>query len=185
MKNQKMIGTCLAGALLSALASFNAIPPEHGQYQLSQEGYEELLDFESCRLEPYQCVAGEWTDGVGNTVDVEPGKKITEKEAAADLKKNVARFEKTINQTVKVPINQTIFDAFVVFSFNVGEGAWRDSSALRILNQGDYLGACTWLLPWNKVTVIENGVKKKVVSEGLKRRRESEYSMCVKGVNQL
>lgn len=175
----------MAGALLSALAAFNAIPPETGQYQLSQEGYEELLDFESCRLEPYQCSAGEWTDGVGNTIEVTPGRKITEKEAAADLKKNVSRFEKLINETVKVPINQTIFDSFVVFSFNVGGGAWRSSSALRLLNEGNYLGACTWILPWNKVTVIENGVEKKVESNGLKRRRESEYTMCVKGVNQL
>lgn len=178
-----MIGTCVAGLLLSALAVIPDAPTKPGDMRLSQAGYELLLDYESCRLEPYKCSANKWTDGVGNTVGVKPGEKITEREAAEDLKSNVARFERAVNQAVKINIPQPVFDAFVVFSFNVGVGGFQSSTALKQLNSGNIPLACEWLLPWNKITVInERGEKVKVVSPGLDNRRRAEYAMCMQGV---
>ncbi len=107
---------------------------------------------------------------------------ITEKQAAIDLKNNVGHFETSVNKLTTKQLPQNVFDAMVIFSFNVGAGAFKSSTALKKLNEGDFKSACEWILPWDKITVIENGKSKKVVSEGLKNRREAEYKLCMKGV---
>ena len=48
--------------------------------------------------------------------------------------------------TVKVPLHQHEYDAFISFSYNVGSGAFCRSTLVRRLNDGDYQGACTELL---------------------------------------
>lgn len=184
MRKVKMIGTCVAGLLMSALAMLPSEPTKPGEMRLSTEGYEILLNLESCRLKPYQCSANRWTNGVGNTENVDPNKEITEEQAAIQLKKNVAKFETAVNNQLDEEIPQPIFDAMVIFSFNIGIGGFESSTALKNLKAGEFSEACRWILPWNKITVIENGVAKKVVSEGLKNRRFQEYTLCMKGVTE-
>ena len=43
-----------------------------------------------------------------------------------------------MNDGVKVPLEQDQFDALTSFVFNVGSGAFRDSTLLRLLNEGKY-----------------------------------------------
>lgn len=184
MRKTKMIGTCVAALLMSALSLLPDEPTEPGEMRLSQDGYELLLNVESCRLKPYQCSANRWTNGVGNTNDVDPNKEITEEQAAIQLKKNVAMFERAVNESVTVELPQPIFDAMVIFSFNIGVAGFKSSTALKKLNKNDFDAACRWILPWNKITVYENGVAKKVVDDGLKNRRFKEYTLCMKGVGE-
>jgi hypothetical protein len=61
---------------------------------------------------------------------------ITESEAETLLLKDLVRFEKAVNDLVKVPMTQGAYDALVSFTFNCGEGAFADSTLLRELNEG-------------------------------------------------
>lgn len=51
---------------------------------------------------------------------------------------------------VKVPLSQNEFDALVSFVYNVGAGAFKNSTLLRELNLGDYSGAAQQFDRWNK-----------------------------------
>ncbi len=81
-------------------------------------------------------------------------------------------FEKTVNQSVKVSINQNQFDALVSLTYNIGEQAFKDSTLLAKLNKGDYLGAADQFPRWNK-----GGGE---VMKGLVRRRADERVLFLK-----
>ncbi|MNU08000.1 Lysozyme RrrD [compost metagenome] len=61
--------------------------------------------------------------------------------------------------------------------FNLGAGALRDSTLLRLLNERDYDGAAGQFGRWVFATV--NG--KKVELEGLKKRRAAEAKLFEAG----
>lgn len=185
VEKTKMIGTCAAALLMAALGEIieNQPAPTPGNHHLSQHGYELLIGLESCRLDPYKCSAARLTNGIGNTNNVIPGERITEEQAAQQLNANVMKFENIINQAVTVPIKQPVFDAMVIFSFNVGGNAFKSSTALRELNKGHIERACKWILPWNKITSYQNGKKVVRISAGLVERRRREYELCLQGVD--
>ena len=81
-----------------------------------------------------------------------------------------------MTQAVKVPLNQNQFDALVSFTYNVGVGALKQSTALRKLNAGDYAGAADALTMWTKF-------KGKVLA-GLVRRRKEERALFLTPVTQ-
>ena len=105
---------------------------------LSPAGLHLIKNFEGCRLTTYTCAAGVLTIGYGSTgAHATPGKTITEAEAEALLLKDLTRFEKAVNELVKVPMTQGAYDALVSFAFNCGEGALAESTLLRKLNAGE------------------------------------------------
>lgn len=90
------------------------------------------------------------------------------------LAQDVARFEKDVNQTIKVPLKQHEFDALVSFALNIGTGAFSpDTGVVKVLNAGDYLGVPAQIAKWNKKTI--KGVK--VVSKGATNRRKKEIQL--------
>jgi lysozyme len=125
-----------------------------------------IKEFEGLRLEAYLCPAKVWTIGYGHTKTAKPGMKITEGGAEALLRHDLEWVESTINKNVKVPLTQNQYDALASFIYNVGAGAFRKSTLLRLLNQGDYAGAAGQFQRWNKA-----GGK---VLRGLTRRRQAE-----------
>ncbi|WDI30717.1 lysozyme [Hyphococcus flavus] len=140
----------------------------------SPSGIDLIKRFEGLELEAYQDIAGIWTIGYGHTGDdVEPGMKISEKDAEELLKRDLRPREQAVDSAVKVPLNQNEFDALVSFVYNVGVGAFRGSTALKRLNKGDRIGAADALTWWNKATV--GGVLREVL--GLTRRRASERAL--------
>jgi lysozyme len=100
---------------------------------------------------------------------VKPGMQITQSEADALLAKDLVRFEQAVDGAVKVPINQSQFDALVSFAFNCGVGALQESTLLRLLNQRDYIGAAAQFDRWVKGP---NGPL-----PGLVRRRDAEEAL--------
>jgi GH24 family phage-related lysozyme (muramidase) len=125
---------------------------------------------EGLRLEAYLPTPNDvWTIGYGHTHTTKQGMKITEKQAEALLRKDIAWAEKAVNNLVVVPLTQNQFDALVSFVFNVGEGAFSTSTLLRLLNSGDYNGAANQFLRWNK--------QKGRVLNGLTKRREEERKL--------
>lgn len=141
-----------------------------------KDGMSLTESFEQCRLVPYQDSAGVWTDGWGNTKCVMPGMAITQEQADADLLANVAEAVNCVNDCVTVPLTQDQFDALVDFTFNAGIGAFKGSTLLVKLNQGDYAGAEAEMAKWDKITV--NG--KLVPCRGLDNRRQAEQSLFEK-----
>ena len=106
--------------------------------KISAAGLKLIKDFEGLRLTTYTCAAGVLTIGYGSTgAHATPGKTITEAEAEALLLKDLTRFEKAVNELVKVPMTQGAYDALVSFAFNCGEGALAESTLLRKLNAGE------------------------------------------------
>ncbi len=140
----------------------------------SPSGIDLIKRFEGLELEAYQDIAGVWTIGYGHTGDdVEPGMKISERDAEELLKRDLRPREQAVDNAVKVSLNQNEFDALVSFVYNVGVGAFRGSTALKRLNRGDRVGAADALTWWNKATV--GGVLREVM--GLTRRRASERAL--------
>ena len=105
--------------------------------KISAKGLALIKEFEGCELTAYVCPAGVLTIGYGSTgPHVSSGQTITEAEAEALLLKDLVRFEKAVNELVKVPMSQNAYDALVSFTFNCGEGAFAESTLLRELNEG-------------------------------------------------
>ena len=141
----------------------------------SKAGLDLIKQFESFRAAPYLCSAGVPTIGYGTTVYPNGIKvklsdqKITQQLAESFLQRHVNAIEKDILSLIKVPLKQNQFDALVSFSYNVGFGAFRDSTLLKLLNAGDIDGTSKQFERWNKA-----GGK---VSNGLTRRRNAEKAL--------
>lgn len=138
-----------------------------------QDGLALTKDFEKCRLKPYRDSGGVWTNGWGNTHNVDPNITITQEQADADLLANLQDAVDAVNDHVTVDLTQQQFDALVDFTFNCGATAFRTSTLLRKLNARDYEGASNEFDRWNK----DGGV----VVSGLIRRRDSEQELFNKG----
>lgn len=141
--------------------------------KISKNGIDLIKEFEGLELKSYVDSVGVLTIGYGSTGShVYPNQKITEKQAEELLLNDISRFEKGVNDFVKVPLNQNQFDALVSFSFNLGLGNLRSSTLLKKLNNKDYLGAANEFPRWNRA-----GGK---VLNGLTRRRLREKELFLK-----
>lgn len=141
--------------------------------KIGQAGLALIKQFEGCRLTAYQCSAGVWTIGYGHTAGVYKGMKITQAQADAFLKQDIAKFEKYINNPSYVQftdkLNQNQFDALVSFAFNLGQGNVKKLCVGRNINQipsamRQYCKAAGKTLP------------------GLQRRRKAEAALYNKKV---
>jgi lysozyme len=130
--------------------------------------------FEGDELTPYQDVAGVWTDGYGNTHNVQPGVPITETQSILDLRNNVSDAIAAVNSLVSVEVTQSEFDALVDFTFNEGSGRLAGSTLLRKLNAGDYQGAAAEFPKWDLCAGQ--------VSPGLQARRAADQALFLQGV---
>lgn len=140
----------------------------------SENGVDLIKRFEGLELQAYQDIAGIWTIGYGHTgPDVEPGMRISERDAEELLKNDLRPREEAVARLVSVSLNQNEFDALVSFVYNVGIEAFRKSTARKRLNANNRIGAAEALTWWNKATV--SGVLREV--NGLTRRRASERGL--------
>lgn len=145
----------------------------------SDNGIALIKRWEGLELESYQDIAGVWTIGYGHTETAGPNQKISEREAEELLKRDLEPRERAVGDLTSVSLNQNEFDALVSFVYNVGVGAYRNSTARKRLNRGDRVGAAEALTWFNKATI--GGVLREV--NGLKRRRASEQALFLTPVN--
>ncbi|MDC4976641.1 lysozyme [Acinetobacter baumannii] len=143
----------------------------------SDVGVDLISSFEGTRFTAYDDGVGVWTIGTGTTVypngvKVKQGDICTPEQAKAYFKHDLAKFEKTVNESVTVPLTQNQFDALVSLTYNIGSGAFKGSTLLKELNKGDYQGAAEQFLAWKKA--------KGKVLPGLVRRREAERALFLK-----
>lgn len=137
-----------------------------------------IKKWEQLRLKAYLPTQHDvWTIGWGHTATAKKGMVITEAEAEALLRKDLAWVEDTIADLVKVPLTQKQYDALAGLIFNIGRGNFQKSTVLKRLNAYDYAGAADAFLMWNK----QRQGGKMVVLKGLVRRREDERAMFIEG----
>ena len=150
--------------------------------KISEKGLSMIERFEGCLLKASNKLDGVWTIGYGQTGSyygkrVRRGMTTTKALAHAWLRDHsIKTYEDAVTQAVKVPLNQNQFDALVSFTYNVGVGAFKQSTALRKLNAGDYAGAADALTMWTKC-------RRKVLA-GLVRRRKEERALFLTPVTQ-
>lgn len=105
--------------------------------------------YEGCKLEAYKCPADVWTVGVGHTgSDVCEGLKWTQAQADAALNKDLLRALNDARKVIDVGLNDKQMAAIVSFVFNLGIGNFRNSTLLKKINKGDFLGASKEFLKW-------------------------------------
>ena len=114
-----------------------------------------------------------WTYGFGTTEGVKPGDTITPPKALERKLREVQAFEGAIKGCVQVPLTQGEYDAFVSLAYNIGPQAFCSSTLVRLLNAGDYAGACRQILRWDRF--------KGQQVRGLTLRRQREYQTCISG----
>jgi GH24 family phage-related lysozyme (muramidase) len=139
------------------------------QRQIDQTGLNLIKEFEGIRLNTYDDGVGVPTIGYGHILGVTWGMAITIAEAEQFLKEDLTYFENGVNELVQVPLTDNQFSSLVSFAFNVGVGAFEESTLLRVLNQKDYEAASDQFLRW-----VNGGGK---VMAGLVRRREAERNL--------
>ena len=82
------------------------------------------------------------------------------------LKDDLCVFEEAVDRLVNVDLEQNQFDALVAWTFNLGEGNLRESTLLKVLNEGNYGGVPEQIKRGNRA-----GGQ---VLDGLIRRRQAE-----------
>lgn len=132
------------------------------------------LDFirqhEGCRLRAYADVGGIFTCGWGSTgSDIHADTVWSQEQADARLEQDVARFETAVASLVKVVITDNQMAALVSFAFNLGVHALATSTLLRLLNNGDKLGAAAQYVRWDRAGGVE--------VPGLLKRRHDEADL--------
>lgn len=123
--------------------------------QLSLAGIDLISNFEGLKLEAYYDSAGVCTIGYGTTIypnrnPVQTNDRCTIEQAKAFMHHDLARFEKAVSSSVKVALTQNQFDALVSLTYNIGIGAFKNSTLLKLLNQGNYMGASQQFDVWIK-----------------------------------
>lgn len=139
--------------------------------------YKELLvKLEGLKLQAYKDSGGVWTIGVGHTPSYE-GQKITKDQAYELLSQDLKKFEDCIYNSVRVKLTNNQFAALVIFTFNIGQEAFKNSTLLKLLNQGKYDEVPAQLARWNKVN--------KQVVQGLVNRRSKEIELWNQSTTQI
>lgn len=110
------------------------------------------------------------TIGFGTTDGVKMGDRITPPKALQRALSDVSKYEGALKRCVTAPLYQYEYDAYLSLSYNIGSGAFCNSTLVRKLNAQDYAGACMEILKWDKF--------KGAALPGLSDRRKQEFKLC-------
>jgi lysozyme len=143
------------------------------QMTVSENGLALTKSFEGFRDTAYQDQRGIWTIGFGHTLNVVPGMTCDKSQGTTWLAEDMASAEACVNVNVRVSLTQGAFDALCDLAFNIGNGNFKQSTLLRLLNGGDTAGAAEQFLVWDKVHVDGELVD----DAGLERRRQAERAL--------
>ena len=144
------------------------------EMHVSPSGVDLICNFEGLRLKAYDDGVGVWTIGFGTTkypngIRVKKGDTCTLDQAKAYMQNDLKSFEQTVNNTVKVPLNQNQFDALVSLAYNIGASAFSQSTLVKKLNANSISGAADQFDVW-----VNAGGKR---MQGLVNRRAKEKAL--------
>ena len=137
-----------------------------------------IEQWEGCRLQAYPdpATGGEpYTVGYGATgPDIRPDTVWTQEQAEADLSQRIEHINAIVTQAVRVRLSPQQRAALVSLTYNIGTGAFLNSTLLRALNDGDYNRACGQFGVW--IIAADH------VLAGLIRRRAAEAELFAEGI---
>ena len=129
--------------------------------------YDLLKSYEKFRPTAYlPTKKDKWTIGWGHTAGVKEGDTCTVAQAETWLHDDMATAVSAIHAHCTADLTQAQFDALVSLVFNIGAGAFEESTLLRKLNDKDYGGAAVEFPKWDRQAGVE--------LDGLERRRLAE-----------
>jgi lysozyme len=128
---------------------------------------------EDCYLVAYLCPAKVWTCGWGETDGVRQGTRWTQEHADERFRMSLEHFADEVLGMLKQPASEHQLGALVSLAYNIGLGALRKSTVLRLHNAGDFAGAARAFGLWNKARV--NGALTPLA--GLTSRRAAEAAL--------
>ena len=139
--------------------------------KISERGRNLIQSFEQCRLDAYMPTPDDVpTIGWGHTgMDVQMGLRWTQEQADDAFERDIAKYEDCVTGCMRHPLTQSEFDACVSLCFNIGRGAFQQSTLVRKLNAQDFPAAAEEFLRWDK--------QAGKVLAGLTRRRKAEKEL--------
>jgi lysozyme len=127
-------------------------------------------DMEGMILRGYKDPVGIVTACAGHTATAQLGKPYTRAECQILLEQDLAIHAEGVMKCIKVPVTAGQKAAFVSFAYNVGVGAFCNSTMLKRVNAGEGIAACSELSRWTTA--------KGKVYIGLVKRRAAERVIC-------
>lgn len=128
-----------------------------------------IREFEGCRLEAYRCPAGVPTIGIGHTRGVRMGDRCNVQQADVWLTQDMEDAVAAVQSVVTAPVTQSMFDALVSFTFNLGAKRLYESTLLILVNKRSYKAAAGQFARWT----LSGGT----ALPGLARRRAAEAKL--------
>ena len=110
---------------------------------------DKLKQFEGYRAKAYRCPAGVWTCGYGHTKGVTARTVCDKVKAEEWLGKDLEPIESFLSAVPEVCKTQGRFDACADFCFNLGTGAFRESTLFKLIQKKASVAAIqAALLKW-------------------------------------
>lgn len=138
-----------------------------------------IQQFEGLKLKAYKDSVGIWTVGFGNIFNLDTGNPIKEGDeisletAERWLKIEVDNLQAKMRKVITVPLNDNQWTALTSLAYNIGFGAFKRSTLLRLLNAGaSKEEVAKQILRWNKAGGKE--------IKGLTNRRKAEFNLFLK-----
>lgn len=165
------------------ILKLGSVPAAFDNAQPEQQTTEDFIkSFEGYRDEGYYATeseqeAGLVTAGYGSTNRVAKGEQITEAQAEEFFQEDLAVAETAVDKLVTTELSSNQRAAIVSLVFNVGQGNFKKSKALKALNKGDI---DTFLKEAfdPKIGFVKSGGK---VLNGLVTRRQAEKQLFLGG----
>lgn len=135
--------------------------------KISDNGIWHLIRLEGYRNNAYKDVKGLWTTGVGHLIQPHEEHLIntvlTNEEVEDLLKADLVRFERVVNETIKVPLTQNQYDSLVSIAFNIGVHGFKNSTFVKRINNKESKERISQaIMMWNKPSQIIGRRKKEV-----------------------
>lgn len=163
---------------LSCAPSLSTCPPRNRVEYCIRSTQPRTLEFirkhEGFRQKAYRDADGAWAIGYGYADSVHKDMVITREQAEVLLLIKTEFVAEYVERVVSVPITPKQKTALVSLAYNIGVGAFRRSTLLRKLNEGDYSGAARQFTRW----VHSGGTKLR----GLEKRRRAEMALFQEGI---
>lgn len=138
-----------------------------------------IQQFEGLKLKAYKDSVGIWTIGFGNIFNLDTGNPIKEGDeitletAERWLKIEVDNLQAKMRKVITVTLTDNQWTALTSLVYNIGFGAFKRSTLLRLLNAGaSKEEVAKQFLRWNKAGGKE--------IKGLTNRRQAEYNLFLK-----
>jgi lysozyme len=151
-----------------------SLKPAAQELSISPAGVSLVASFEGFSSHVYRDAIGVPTIGFGHTgPDVWRLDPLSHAAGVRLLHRDLDHFAVAVSGGLHSPTSRPQYSAMVSFSYNVGAGAFRSSTLLRLHNARNYRAAADQFLRWDKAGGH--------VLLGLHRRRVAERSMYLSG----